>query len=268
MLDDEVFGTPSRISATRRAAELWVLLGASGQFRYYGRALGMNGPNGTTAQTMAALARIQGVGICYYCPKEHDVSLFPELDGMGLKTDRHEQYRGDETAYASAKHLLEARTLPSDLRLVRIDEKTPRALIDAVVEMCSNEGVTPVPGAIMRGIAVPGIVLTALDERGNPVASASSHQMLAPEHKRGTDVFWGALTTRPDRRGEGIALYLGAMALVHMWETHGARGFITGVRSDNAASRKLCQKLDVADTEWMMAQCIDPDVLGTSQHTK
>jgi hypothetical protein len=36
------------------------------------------------------------------------------------------------------------------------------------------------------------------------------------------------LATREDRRGQRIALLLGAQAIIHMWEQHGARGFMTG----------------------------------------
>jgi hypothetical protein len=51
------------------------------------------------------------------------------------------------------------------------------------------------------------------------------------------------LATLEDRRGEIIALLLGAQAIVHMWERHGARGFMTGVRADNSSSQALCNRL-------------------------
>lgn len=218
--------------------------------------MGLNGPTEDTAERMAALARIQGVGICYYCPKELDQALFSELAAQGLQTDRHEHYRGGSAAYSSANDIMKSRSLPADLKLVQLNRNSPKDLVGAVAELCAAQGVTPVPGSIMRGVSVPGIVIAALNSIGEPIASASSHQMLKHEFHRGTDVFWGALTTRPDRRGEGIALILGAMAIIHMWEVHGARGFISGVRHDNISSQKLCAKLGVIDTEWMMAQCI------------
>ena len=84
MLDEEFLGDPSRVRAARQAAELWKLLKSNGQYRYYGRAIGLNGPTEDTAQQMGALARIQGVGICYYCPKEDGARLFPELESSGL----------------------------------------------------------------------------------------------------------------------------------------------------------------------------------------
>lgn len=265
---EEYFVEGQRLTAMQRAADLWSLLRSSDEYRYYGRSIGLNGPTDDTARRMAALARIQGVGICYFCPKERDAQLFPELEAMGFQTDRHEHYRGGEDSYPLARAMVEERALPGDLSVARLDGASPPELVSAVADLGAAEGVTPVPGSIMRGVSIPGIVYAALNSDGTPVASASSHRMLDPAFHRGGDVFWGALTTRPDRRGEGIALLLGAMAIVHMWETHGARGFMTGVRHDNVPSQRLCAKLGVVDTDWMMAQCIDPEVLGASRSTK
>jgi hypothetical protein len=76
------------------------------------------------------------------------------------------------------------------------------------------------------------------------------------------------LATRNDRRGERIALLLGAQAIIHMWERHGARGFMTGVRADNAPSQALCNKLGVRATDWIYASCIDKEMFGGSSITK
>lgn len=268
MDEEEYFGDPNRLLAIKRAADLWKLLKESDHYRYYGRAVGLNGPTEETAEKMAALARIQGVGICYYCPKERDQTLFSELAAQNFQTDRHEHYRGGNAAYSLANEMMKSRSLPADLKVVQLNRNSPKELVGAVAELCAAQGVTPVPGSIMRGVSLPGVVLAAIDSTGEPIASASSHQMLKPEFRRGTDVFWGALSTRPDRRGEGIALILGAMTIIHMWEVHGARGFITGVRHDNISSQKLCAKLGVNDTEWMMAQCINTEILGSARHTK
>jgi hypothetical protein len=76
------------------------------------------------------------------------------------------------------------------------------------------------------------------------------------------------LATREDRRGQRIALLLGAQAIIHMWERHGARGFMTGVRADNASSQALCTKLGLGATDWTYAWCFDKDLLGGSAATK
>jgi RimJ/RimL family protein N-acetyltransferase len=76
------------------------------------------------------------------------------------------------------------------------------------------------------------------------------------------------LATREDRRGQRIALLLGAQAIIHMWEHHGARGFMTGVRADNAPSQALCNKLGVGATDWIYAWCMDKELFGGSSVTK
>ena len=78
----------------------------------------------------------------------------------------------------------------------------------------------------------------------------------------------GMLSTRPDRRGQKIALLLEALAIVHMWEEKGARAFMTGVRSNNASSTALCNRLGVFDTDWTYAVCIDRETLGRASVTK
>lgn len=120
----------------------------------------------------------------------------------------------------------------------------------------------------MRGRARRGVNLVASDELGRPIASASSFVLHHPSSPHANDVFWGMLATRPDRRGEKIALVLGAMTIVHMWEREGARGFMTGVREDNVSSRALCTRLDVTDSDWIYAQCIDPHLLRSSTITR
>src|SRR5271169_829168 len=119
--------------------------------------------------------------------------------------------------------------------------------------------VMPVPGSIMRGLARRGICLVATDQNQRPVATASSYMIHHPSSPRATDTFWGMMATREDRRGERIALLLGVEAIIHMWERHGARGFMTGVKADNAPSQALCNKLGVRATDWICASCIDQE---------
>ena len=108
----------------------------------------------------------------------------------------------------------------------------------------------------------------ATDRNRRAVATASSYLMHHPSSPRAKDAFWGMLATREDRRGERIALMLGAQSIVHMWERHGARGFMTGVRADNPSSQALCRKLGVGATEWIYASCIANETFSGSSITK
>lgn len=89
-----------------------------------------------------------------------------------------------------------------------------------------------------------------------------------PADPHAGDAFWGLLATRPDRRGERIALLLGAQAMVTMWEVHGARGFMTGVQGDNASSMALCRRIGVTPSDRTFIGCIDPATFGDPAITK
>jgi hypothetical protein len=264
----EFFGAESSIALMRRSAALWSLLKDNPRYAYYGRVVGLSDPGNDTAERLCALARLQGASVVYYLPKSHAQALFSDLEERGFSTDRHEHYRGGEAAYRASRSILGKYTLPGDLSVSVLDADSPRGFVAEVAELCQSCEVMPVPGQIMRGVARPGINLVAMDAGGRPVASASSFVMQHPSGPHPTDVFWGMLATRQDRRGEKIALVLGAMAIVHMWEHKGARGFMTGVRRDNASSQSLCNKLGVTDSDWIYAQCLDTDLLGNSSITR
>jgi len=211
---------------------------------------------------------LQGASVCYYFPKAEVAELFADLEHRGFSTDRHEHYWGGETAFRASKNILAKYRMPEDLSISVLNAETPQSLVAATAKLCESCEVMPVPGAIMRGKVLRGVNLVATDEAGAPVASASSFFIHHATSFRATDVFWGALATREDRRGEKIALLLGAKAIVHMWENEGARGFITGVRANNSSSQALCNKLGVGDSEWVYASCLNPELLSSSSITK
>lgn len=267
-MDDEFFGAPERIALSRRSANLWRLLGDNPRYSYYGRLVSLSEPGEDAADIMMAMAKLQGAAVSSYYPADRATTLFARFEASGMGTDRHEHFRGGEAALAASRNALEMFSLPDDLGVQVIDAGTPRELIAEVAELSQSCGVMPVPGAMMRGLVQKGVCLVATDRDGRAVATASSYMHHHPASRRATDVFWGMLATREDRRGQRIAFILGAQAIVHMWEHHGARGFITGVRADNAPSRTLCEKLGVCSTEWIYAQCIDRELFGGVSITK
>jgi hypothetical protein len=266
--DDEFFGSPEKIALSRRGAHLWSLLRDNPRYAFYGRLVALSDPSQDAAEILSAMARLQGAAVSYFYPRSAAESLFAQLEERGLGTDRHEHFWGGEKALAASRRAQEDFAVPTDLRISAIDEGTPRDLVGAVAELCQSCDVMPVPGSFMRGQACKGICLVATDQGGRPVATASSYMIHHPSSPRARDAFWGMLATREDRRGERIALLLGAQAIVHMWERHGARGFMTGVRADNLSSQALCGKLGVSATEWIYASCLDKEMLGGSSVTK
>jgi hypothetical protein len=266
--DDEFFGSPDRTALAKRSANLWSLLRDNPRYSYYGRLVALSDPGQDAADILSAMAKLQGAAVSYFYPADAGRSLFAQLEERGLATDRHEHFWGGEAALAASRRAQEDIALPADLGISAIDADTPRELVSEVAELCQACDVMPVPGSVMRGQARTGICLIATDQNRHPVATASSFMIHHPSSPRAKDAFWGMLATRNDRRGERIALLLGAQAIIHMWEHHGARGFMTGVRADNAPSQALCNRLGVRATDWIYASCIDKEMFGGSSITK
>jgi hypothetical protein len=266
--NDEYFGSADRIALARRSANLWLLLRENPRYAYYGRMVALSDPGQDAVDVLSALAKLQGAAVSYFYPENAAKSLFALLGERGLATDRHEHFWGGEAALAASRQVKRDLALPADLRISAIDPRTPRELVRDVAELCQSCDVMPVPGSIMRGQAMRGICLVATDQEGRPVATASSYMIHHPSSPRARDAFWGMLATREDRRGEKIALLLGAQAIIHMWEHHGARGFMTGVRADNLSSQALCNRLGVTASEWIYASCIDKEVFAGASITK
>jgi hypothetical protein len=267
-LDEEYFGSPSKIGLMRRSKVLWSLLCDDPRFSYYGRSLFIADERPDSAMLVACLARLTGASFASFYPKTSVERLFAELEDMGLSTDRHEHYRGGEDAYESANKAVRDIVIPSGIAVVKIGSDTDALLLSDLAALWEDCGVMPVPGSVMRGAFRRGIVLAALDENGKPVSAASSFVMHHPDSERANDVFWGMLATRDAWRGKKLGLLLGARAIVHMWEIEGARGFSTGVRAENRPSQALCEKLSVRDTDWVYASCIDTELLGGDSITK
>ncbi|MCK7614272.1 GNAT family N-acetyltransferase [Roseibium sediminicola] len=264
----EFFGTPENIAAMGRSTALWSLLRGDPRFAYYGRLVALSQPVENTSDVLISLARLQGASPCYFFPKSGVDTLFAELERKGLSADRHEHFQGGESAYMAARATLAEHHLPPDLTVRILDGNTPDSVLAEVIQLMESCGVMPVPASFLRGSQGNGICLVACDPHGAPVAVATSIFMHPAESDHANTVFWGMLATRPDRRGEKVALVLGAKVIVHMWEEKGARAFMTGVRQDNASSTALCNRLGVIDTEFAYAVCVDPQTLGRDSVTK
>ena len=83
-----------------------------------------------------------------------------------------------------------------------------------------------------------------------------------PGTPRSKEAFWGVLATREDHRGRGLAGWLGARAIQHMWEYEGMRGFNTGIKEDNAASLAACAKLGIRRSDLVTLFCFDDATLS------
>lgn len=268
MADKELFGSPTQISMMERGRALWALVCNDPAYSFFGRSVSLCGMTDDAFERIAALARLQGGTACHFFPKSELEAMTRELEEVGLGTSKHDHMRGTETAYDAAKSLIKSMNLPDDITLGVVDMATPGEIVKDIAEVSLACGVMPVPGDAMRGHVRDGLCLAALDGAGTVIATASSYMNNHPEGARATDAIWGMLATREDRRGERIGLYLGALAIVQMWENHGARAFNTGIAQVNDPSVAVCLKLNIVHTEWAFLSCVDPELYGTDSPPK
>ena len=264
----ELFGSADQVQLLRRATSLWSLLKNNPRYSSYGRMVSLTVPETDAVDQATALARLQGATSCQYYPAADAERFCGELAGLGMSASLYEQCCGGEAAFAASRQLLAENELPDDLTVSGIDADTPAPLVADLAQLSISCGVMPVPGPVMRGQTRDGICLVATDRDGKAVATASSYMSHHPDHPHSKDAFWGMLATRPDRRGQKIALVLGAQAIAWMWETHAARGFITGIQPTNASSMALCGKLAITPSGWAFIGCIDPETFGDAKITQ
>lgn len=268
MADKELFGSPSQISMMERGRALWALVCNDPAYSFFGRSVALCGLTDDAFERIAALARLQGGTACHYFPKTELEAMSRELQEVGLDVSYQSHLRGTEAAYTASKALISDMTLPADITLGVVDMATPGEIVKDIAEVLLACGVMPVPGDAMRGHVRDGLCLAALDGAGTVVATASAYMNNHPEGTRATDAFWGMLATREDRRGERIGLYLGALAIVQMWENHGARAFNIGITDGSNPCRAVCTKLGIAPTDWVFLACTDPELLSDSTFTR
>ena len=153
-------------------------------------------------------------------------------------------------------------------RLPFFEPDTDGALMQAMADMALSKGVLPAAGEALRGETRRAVCFFAADPERRVVSTSAA----VLRHHAASDwadaAWWGMLSTHDDWAGRGLALWLGAKALVTMAEQFGARRFYTGVRSDNAPSQGLCRKLGLGDSGLVVLTAADPEAFGDQPLTK
>ena len=268
MRHEEVFGNAQQQQVQQRAAFLWPLLKDQPRFTCYGRGVGL--PSAADYDLEVALALVGLQGICSIQHAERAVSgdIRAELQDAGLTLDSYVSWEGEDAAVTAAREVLDERALSGDLTVREVDAATGAedlARLDDLATQC--EMLLPM-GSFLRGEQRPSCFLFAQDGAGRVVGLAGSVAANHPDHPGGDRPWWGLLGTHPDRRGEGIAMILGAMAIVRMHERFGYRAFMTGIRTGNTPSEALCSKLGFAGTSREILVAIDPTQLAGGRITK
>lgn len=265
---NEFFGRPEQQDLQRRADLVWALLKDDSSFACHGRAVALAESTEENVITQIALARLQGVCAVEGVSGDAAIARREALEKSGLKTDQFVNWRGGTEALKAAAEIVETRSLAKDLEIVSVDQHTPDAELAKLDVLTQSCGVLLPMGAFIRGDRRPSVCLFARDSSGNVVGTTAAVAQFHPNHPKGNLVWWGMLATDETRRGEGVALILGAHSMLAMRGRYGYEVFFTGIRKGNTPSERLCRKLGLAPTRNVDLIAIDPSAFSAGRLTK
>ena len=264
------FGSEDQQAMARRGKALFELLRDDPRVAWYGRALAVTDLNASGMDFFENLIRLQGATAAYLVKRGAEAEVCEVLSARGLSSDLFGfSMSEDDRSVDRARALLRDNGLPEDLSCKTLGPDSPQEDVEAFAEVALSQGVLPPPEAVLRGHMRRGVALVALENgSGRPIGCAASIESYHPAGRLSDHCFWGMLATHPDRRGEKIALVLGARAMVAMHKKTGFRRFTTGVRDDNLPSAALCAKFGVMRSDYMVVMGMDPNAFSDDRVTK
>ncbi|MEL7011911.1 MAG: hypothetical protein AAFO72_01390 [Pseudomonadota bacterium] len=233
-----------------------------------GRMWGIDGLALSEVDKVASLASLQGATVNHYVPKSKEAQFAEEYAQRGFANDRWDQFMGRRDCLELCADYAADFTLPDPYKLHHIGPETPPHILTALESTAAACGVLPPMTPVLFGQMRKAAYFCLEAPDGGVAACAGACLRNHPESRYGTASWWGMLATREEDRGQSLSLYLGALAALHMNQTFGVEEFYTGVRSDNAVSRHVCQKLGVRDSEYTCLAILDPSSFGDGGYTK
>jgi GNAT superfamily N-acetyltransferase len=264
----EYFGNSDQQRLQMRADSLWTVLRDIPDYACHGRVVGLAAYSDNNLERQIALARLQGVAPVDGMPREHLAARRAGLENAGLVTDVYEHWMGSAATFDAAEDILAKRGLPADLCVCAVSADTTTADLQSLDGLTQSCDVLLPMGSFLRGFERPSVFLYAKDPEGRVVGAAAAVAQFHDAHPKNGTVWWGMLSTHADRRGEGIALVLGAMVLREVRQKLGLSGCFTGIRAGNAPSEALCSKLALSRTDCVDLLAINPASFGGGQMTK
>ena len=264
------FGTDDQQAMARRGKALFELMRDDPRVAWYGRALAVTDLNASGMDFFENLIRLQGATAAYMVKRGAEAEICEALSKRGLRADLFGfSMSEDDRSVDHARSLLGEFSLPEDVSCKTLGPESPQEDVEAFAEIALSQGVLPPPEAVLRGQMRRGVSLVAREiSSGRPIGCAASIESYHPAGHLSEYCFWGMLATHPDRRGEKIAVVLGARAMVAMHEKTGIGRFTTGVRDDNVPSAALCAKFGVMRSDYMVVIGMDPDAFSDDRVTK
>lgn len=268
-LADEYFGTPAQQDLVRRARALFEVVKDDPRFTYYGRGVGIVRREDCGIDLISAVIALTGA--CSFAATADDEvpKLTTELQDRGLSTTVFVRWTGGDDSIAKARSIVAQVALPTDVTVHPISAQSPVEHLIKLAEVADTAGVLTPAGSVMRGLTRPGVGLVAVDADGRAVScagAAGSYHQDHPEYA--SQCWWGMLATHPDRRGERLALVLGALALIEMRDRYGFDTFMTGVVAGNTASEALCKRLGLSPDGKSVVSAVDAALVPGGRITK
>lgn len=263
-----VFGSEAQQRMQSIAHDLWPLLRELSAYGYEGRMIGIDAATPNDAPALASLARIQGASVSHYVPLSKEVELSNLMLDAGLATDRWDQFMGSGDCLEICKQFVRDFQIPDGYTVHKVDASTPDTVLDGLSDTALDCGVLPPVSAVLSGKTQNAVCFLFVGPDGSVAASSGAVMRNHPQSPYGKASWWGMLATREAERGKALSLYLGAKAALYMHEHFGAEEFYTGVRKENAASRHVCNKLGVVESDYCCLAILDPKHFGEGGFTK
>jgi hypothetical protein len=268
-MSDEIYGSDDQRALLRRGRGMAALLGQDRRYSYYGRTVGLPGPEDGDLDHLAALAVVQGSASYLDVPLHQADAIKAAIVARGLVPMHYAKWQGAHSAIAAARQVVATLSLPEDLTMLRLDAATPEGQLASLAGMALGCGVLPPCGEALRGLTRPAVCLVAVDRGMNVVSCAAASACAHADHPRqGGQAWWGMLATDPARRGQRLSVVLGAQALLQMQALFGFGDFMTGVAPGNAPSEAICTRMGLAQVPSAIIGCTDPRALASGRMTK
>lgn len=269
MKQEEYFGDGDQQALLKRGRALSELLKHDKRYSYYGRTVGLATTEDGDLDTLTALVRAQGNSNCATVPDDECLRYASDLKARGLAPLVYKKWEGTEAPLEAARDIVNNVPLPDDVVPLYVTPETPVRLLNSAAKMASGCGVLPTCGAALRGMLQPSVTFVAVDRTDNVVSMAAASAYAHIDHPSlSGQAWWGMLATDPSRRGQSIALVLGAHAILEIETRFGFRSFMTGVEAGNAPSEAVCSKMGLAPQGMTIVGCADPEALSGGRMTK
>lgn len=263
-----VFGNASQQKMQRTAHWLWPLLNQDPKYGYEGRMIGIDAPSREHFPALLSLAWVQGASVSHFVPAEQDATISAYFADAGMETDRWNQMEGGRSVIEACREKVRSYELPGSYRIVEVSADASGELLAGFSETALSCGVLPPALPTLTSQSRNGVAFLAMAPDGGVAACSGAVMRNHRDSELGDASWWGMLATRDADRGQGLSMYLGALAALAMHERHGAQRFYTGVRADNDVSRHLCERLGLAYEGNIDLAILDPAAFAGSGYTK